>query len=129
MQVKKALKPKLTPEEKAVKAAEMQKKASTLRKQREEKDEVEKVKKARESGKKTGEQMREFQEVERKAFIDNKKRVRYRPFSTCAQPPPPKLSSHCDPRPSARFTPMRPLKHSGDRLSWCRRRRHSIAAC
>jgi hypothetical protein len=77
-QAKKALKPKLTPEEKKQKALELQARAVRQRKKREELEEVERVKKTREGGRKTTEQLRELEEIERKQFIEGK-RLQARP--------------------------------------------------
>eukprot|EP01047_Picozoa_sp_COSAG01_P011211 COSAG01_NODE_490_length_16356_cov_34.781898_2_plen_230_part_00 len=73
-QVKAALKPKLTPEERAAKAAELQKRAQEKRKQRDAAEAVAKEKAQREAGKKTTEQMRKMQEIEQQRFIEAKKR-------------------------------------------------------
>jgi hypothetical protein len=73
-QVKAALKPKLTPEERVAKAAELQKRAQEKRKQRDAAEVVAKEKAQREAGKKTTEQMRKMQEVEQQRFIEAKKR-------------------------------------------------------
>ena len=73
-QVKRALKPKLTPEEKAAKAQELQRKAVEQRKKREELEALDRQKREREHAKKSTEQKRQMDVIESQRFIESKKR-------------------------------------------------------
>ena len=73
-QVKKALKPKLTPEEKAAAVEDRRKKAMVERKKREELERIDREKRKREGVKESTEAQRKLDEIERIQFIEGKKR-------------------------------------------------------
>ena len=84
VQVKAALKPKLTKEEKLARASELQKRAQETRKKREAAEKIEKEKAERESGKRTTEQMRLMQEQEQKVRTITPNPAK---FSSCSSHP------------------------------------------